>query len=224
MGDNIIKGDLKMAEMQLETVFKTPDGETFNTKTEAQDHMRRPKILEALRGLTENNIDLMEWLVEHRETVINAFDTGAIKRITKAEQKKINAAYDAMKESGDKAFDIFVKNRDKFVIKYKPVPRMKDEEKVVAARNTILAASPGQEQLADWVITNEKAILEAYEAGKEKKAVSPKATLSLAAYQAGQSAKKEALEKNPDMPKADAEALAKKVQEEYKEKHGYANL
>ena len=49
-------------------------------------------------------------------------------------------------------------------------------------------------------------------------------TLSLAAYQAGQSAKKEALEKNPDMPKADAEALAKKVQEEYKEKHGYANL
>ena len=213
-----------MSNDVLETVFRTPDGQTFATKAEAADHMRRPKIMEALKSVTENNTELATWLVDNQETVVSAFESGTIKRITKAEQKKIDAAFDAMAESGDKAYDILVKNRDKFIIKYKPQPRMKDEEKALAARNTILAASDGQEELADWVITNEAAVLEAYEAGKIKRPVSPKTKLSLEAYQHGQTVKKAALEKNPEMPKADADALAKEAQEKYKEDNGYANL
>ena len=208
----------------LETVVKTPDGQIFATKAEALAHMRRPKILEALKDLTKNNTDLMDWLVDNQETVENAFEVGTIKRITKAEQKKIDAAYEAMAESGNKVFDIFVNNRDKFSIKYKPVKRLKDEEKIAAARNTIMAASDNQEKLADWVIANEAAVLEAYKAGIEKKKVSPKTQLSLEAYQEGQKAKKAAKDENPDMSEEDADLLAKQVQEKYKEDHNYASL
>lgn len=199
---------------ELKQVFTTPDGEIFDNKADAMDHLRRPKILEALQVVTGGNDDLAQWLVDNQDTVVAAFDTGTIRRITKSEYKKIEKAYDAMAESGDKVFDIFVKNRGDFAIKYRPQPRMNDDEKRLAARNTLMKASNNNEELADWAIKNEAKILEAYDAGKEKRPVSPKAQASLAAYRAGKTAEKEAREAGKS--EAEAAAIGKKVMEEAK--------
>ena len=69
---------------------------------------------------------------------------------------------------------------------------MDDAEKATAAKNTLVAASEGNEELADWVLANKDAVLEAYEAGKEKRQVNPKAAEALAAYRAKKAAEKAA--------------------------------
>jgi hypothetical protein len=54
--DNPISGYLsfnlfKEIKMELRSVIVTPDGKQFDTKAEAMDYMRRPKILAALGKL-----------------------------------------------------------------------------------------------------------------------------------------------------------------------------
>ena len=61
--------------MEFKQVFTTPDGKQFDTKAEALDHLRRPKILEAMTKATSGNKELADWLVEHQEQVEMAFET-----------------------------------------------------------------------------------------------------------------------------------------------------
>jgi hypothetical protein len=72
------------------------------------------------------------------------------------------------------------------------VKRMDEAEKATAARNTLVAASEGNEKLAEWVLGNKDAILAAYEAGIEKKQINAKAQEGLAAYRAKMAAQKAA--------------------------------
>jgi dsDNA-binding SOS-regulon protein len=176
---------------ELKQVFTTPDGKVFESKAEAQDHLRAPKIKEALMVLTDNNEELADWLTQNRDVVSSAFDKGSIRRITKSDQKKIDKAFDAMAESGDSAFAFMVENREEIEVKYKTVKRMDDAEKAAAARQTILdATDDNNEELADWVVAKKDAILEAFEAGKVKREVSPKAKAALAEYRAKKAAEK----------------------------------
>jgi hypothetical protein len=71
---------------------------------------------------------------------------------------------------------------------------MDEAEKATAARNTLVAASEGNESLADWIVANKASILEAYEAGVEKRQVNPKAQETLAAYRAEKAKEKEILD------------------------------
>lgn len=174
----------------LQQMFVTPDGRQFATKTEAQDYLRRPKILEALEKLTEGNSELSAFIIDSEDAIRDAFDTGTIRRVTKAEQKKLEKAVEALKalENAPKDLAFLVDNATAVLesFRWPKVQRMKPEEKTLAAKNTLLALTDGNDDLCNWIIANQEAVLAAYEAGKEKRQVSEKATTALAAYREAQ--------------------------------------
>jgi dsDNA-binding SOS-regulon protein len=181
-----------MSNTELKQVFVTPDGVQHDSKAAANDHLRGPKVLAALMVVTDNNQELSDWLLGNQDTVNDAFETGTIKRVTKSEHNKLVKAVDAIVESGDKAFAFVVENaqavKDSF--RWPSVKRMTDEEKASQALLTLKAASDNNEDLSNWVIGNKDAILEAFNAGKVKRVVSPKAAEALAAYRARKAAEK----------------------------------
>ena len=178
---------------ELKQVFVAPDGTMFDTKKEAQDHLRLPKITEALLKATSNNKELTDWLIKNQDSVEAAFDTGTIRRVTKSEQKKLDKALEALKEVGDHRVAFLVENADAISdsFRWPSVKRMDDAEKTTAAKNSLVALAE-REDVAEWILANKEAILAAYEAGVEKRAVSPKATEALAAYRAKMAAEKAA--------------------------------
>jgi hypothetical protein len=184
--------EIKMSE--LKQVFTTPDGQHFDTKAEALNHLRKPKIKEAMAKVTGGNAELTTWLVDHQEQVEVAFETGTIKRVTKSEHGKLAKALEAIIEAGNPKFAFVADNKGAILdsFRWPSVKRMDDAEKALAAKNTLVAASEGNEELADWVLANKDAILEAYTAGVEKRQVNPKAAEALAAYQAKKKAEKAA--------------------------------
>lgn len=183
-------------------VFTTPDGQTFDTKAEALDHLRRPKILAEMEKITGNNSELSEWLVDNQDEVMAAFDAGTIRRVTKSEKNKLTKAVDAIVESVadnaelSKKIAFFLEHKDVVIdsFRWPKVKRMKDEEKETLAKNTLMKASDNQTDLVDWVMANQEKVLAAYDAGKEKREVSPKATAGLNAYREARKAEKEAKE------------------------------
>lgn len=184
---------------QIKQVFTLPGVDrTFESKAEAADYLRRPKVLEALNKLTEGNAELNTWLFDNRESVEMAFETGTIKRVTKQEAKKLGEALDYIANTlaGDKKAAFVVENvaaiKDSF--RWPTVKRMTDEEKATAARNSLVATTGGQEDLAVWILANKEGILEAFQAGVVKRAM-PQSTLdNLAAWRAKQAAEKAAKE------------------------------
>ena len=172
---------------EITQVYTTPDGQTFNTKAEAQDYLRRPKQKEAFDKITDNNEELTTWLLDNKDTVDAAFEVGTIRRVTKSDKKKLLAALEAAK----KLFDEGVDNHLQFLadnvddiyegFRYPPQKRLTEEERAVAAKNTLMAETENEE-LSDWVIANQEAIAECYSAGKEKRVVNEKAALGLATY------------------------------------------
>ena len=179
--------------MELKSVFVTEDGKQFLTKAEALDYLRRPKILDALRPLVEGDNDLANWILENRETIETAFDTGTIRRVSKTEHNKLKKALEAIKASGEPKFAFVADHADVIaeVFRWPTVKRMTEEEKALAARNGLVAAS-NNEKLADWILAHKEQIQIAFQAGVEKREVNPKAREALAAYRAKMAAKKAA--------------------------------
>ena len=173
------------------------DGKQFDTKAEAVDYQRRPKIRTALLAVTAGKAELTDWLIENRESVEIAFETGTIRRVTKSEKKKLEKAIDEMRKiPHDPKIAFILDNLDavKDSFRWPSVNRMTDEQKAVAAKKSLVEATEGREDLADWILSNKDAILAAYEAGVEKRVVSDKATEGLAAYRAKKAAEKLAKE------------------------------
>ena len=182
---------------ELKKVFSTPDGKTFGTRAEALDHIRKPKVLAALNIVTGNNGQLADWLLENEDSVKGAFETGVIKRVTKSEAKKLEKACAALAKL-DKAFHtdmaFLIDNASSVQesFRWPKVARMDEEQKAVAARNTLMLLTDNDAQLVDWILAQKDTLLVAYEAGKEKRAISPKAQEGLAAYRAKKEAEKAA--------------------------------
>lgn len=181
----------------FKTVIVTPDGVQHDNKAAAEAHLRKPAVKAALLKVTGNNVELTDWLVANEESVEMAFETGTIRRVTKSEASKLAKALEALKEiTGNSKIAFLQENagaiQDSF--RWPSVKRMTEEEKAVAARNTLVAASEGNEKLAEYVIANKDAILEAYQAGVVKREVSSKATEALAAYRAKKAAEKASAE------------------------------
>ena len=177
-----------MSEPKIEQVYRIEGvEEVFNTKAELSDYLRKPKIEAALNKVTGDDKEMTKWLFDHKETLQNAFDIGTIRRVTASDKKKLIACLDTVKElyeDGNQSLKFMAENyeniRDGF--RYPPQKRMTEEEKAVAAKVTLMAETDNNEDVSDWVIKNKDAILEAYEAGKVKREVSPKATLGLAKH------------------------------------------
>lgn len=176
---------------ELKQVFETPDGAKFDTKAEAQDHMRKPQIKAEFMRLTGNNEELSDWLIENQETVEGIFDIGSIKRVSKSEHKKLSNALEALQEINNPKIKFLQDNVDAIASSFRwpSVKRMNDEEKATAMKNSLVAET-GNEDLADYVIENRDAILEGYKAGKPKREVNPKAKAALEEYRAKKAAEK----------------------------------
>ena len=178
--------------MELKQVFMTPDGKAFESKAEALNHVRRPKIIEALMKIT-NDQKLSDWLADHQEGVEMAFEVGTIRRVSKVEHNKLQKALEAIKEANNPKFAFVTENASAILdsFRWPSVKRMDAEEKATAARNSLVALSEGNEELATWIVANRDAVLEAFEAGKEKRDTS-KQMQALAEYRARVAAQKAA--------------------------------
>jgi len=180
----------------IKQIFQTPDGKSFNSKAEAQEHVRRPKILEALMRTTEGNKELSEWLVDNREVVEEAFEIGVIRRVSKSDYNKLRKSLDALKEADNPKLD-FIKEHSEVIYKsfrWPKVERLDSDEKVARAREKITEAANGNTELATWVVDNKDAVVEAYKAGKPKRVIPEKAAEALAAYRAKKAAEKQKAE------------------------------
>lgn len=194
--------------MELKQVYTTPDGAQFDTKAEAIEYLRRPKILAALKEVTNNNDEVAEWLLENKEVVESAFDAGTVRRVTKPEKKKLMKAFEALEKEGlegpasyltetvtiegeeHQIKDILIDN-----FKWPKQQRLNDEQKQERAKSILSDAADDNMEFATWVVENQDDIMEAYKAGVEKRKVSPKAQEALAAYRAKKAAEKAAEEK-----------------------------
>ena len=182
----------------IRQAFITEDGKYFETKKEAQDYLRRPKIEAELNKLTGKNEELTSWLLDNREAVEMAFEVGQIRRVSKSERKKLENALKHIAESmkNDNKVAFLIEHSDTVLksFRWPTVQRMSDEEKLIATKNTLLKASENNTELADWVIANKNAVLEAYNAGVVKPPVNQKAQEALAAWRAQKAAEKAAKE------------------------------
>ena len=199
----------------IKQAFMTPDGSTFATKQEAIDHVRIPLIKSALNKLTERNTDLTEWLLAKKAEIVEAFSSGKIQRVTKAEKKRLEKELLTIRDMKHPGLTFIAENfeaiRDSF--KWPKRDRVSEEDQAAVIRQAFVdlttdEAGNGNDELVDWLIANKDGILESYEAGVEKRAVSEKATNALAEYQAAKKAGPEALAAYMAKKKAEKEAAA----------------
>ena len=111
------------------------DGMFFDSKAEALEFIRVPKIKAALAPLTDNNAELMEWLIANQDEVTNAFNVGTIRRVSKKERAHLEAALKKLAEehAGQKEYQFLIENSEAVLASFKwPTERrLSPEEKAV---------------------------------------------------------------------------------------------
>jgi hypothetical protein len=169
------------------------DGKIFNTKQEAADYVRIPKVKEALNMLTAKNAELVTFLMEKEDEICNIYDSGKIKRVTKQERKALSKALDHV--AGVKGAEFLTDNYQAVLdsFRWPSVKRGSTEEIAERVRKEMADLCEGNEEMVKWMLANKEQLLAAYEAGVEKREVNQSAVDSLAAYQAAKKAGPEAL-------------------------------
>lgn len=176
----------------LSQKFVTDDGKAFDTKAEAMDYLRKPLKEAALNKLNGNNAELTAWLLDNEEAIDATFESTKIRRVTKTEKKQLEKALEAVTAAGDKAFAFLIQNSaaiaDSF--RWPSVKRGDATEQAATIKAGFMQLTGDNAELADWLIGNKDSVLEAFQAGVQKREVSPKAAEALAKYRAEQAAKK----------------------------------
>ena len=172
-------------------------GQFFDTKAEATDFLRKPKVIAALNAITSGNAEVNEWLYENQELLEDIFSAGTIQRVTKAEKKKIAESFNYLKnmEEVPKQLAFLVENAGAFQesFRWPSVKRMEATEKATLIK-TSLDGATGNEKLTEWIIASFDKIKECFEAGKIKREVAPAAAAGLALYREKKAAEKAAEE------------------------------
>lgn len=189
-----------MSQIAQKVVVELEDGsiKLFDTKAEAVDFLRRPAQSKALKAFIQDNEELVSWILDVQDELASAFEAAKIKRVTKQEKKELEKALEklAESESGNKTYKFLVDNAKAIAesFRWPSVKRGSEEEQRQQVLAAVAAVAGGDEELASWLVDSKDAILEALEAGKVKREVSPKAAEGLARYRAEQAAKKAAEE------------------------------
>lgn len=177
-------------------VWADGNGNIFSSKQELIDHVRKPVVLEALAAIGGSNTDVAQFLLANKEHILDIFDIGGIKRVTKAEHAKLEKALahiaEVLKDDAKALFVIENAGAIRGSFKWPTQARMKEDEVLAAATNSLLAIDGVDAALATWVLNNKEAITTAYKAGLPKAVVPEAAAAGLARYQAEQRAKKAA--------------------------------
>jgi hypothetical protein len=183
-----------MSNVEFTPVFKTPDGRVFESKDEARNHIRRPKILAAMLAVVDNDESIANFLIDQREGVETALEAGVIKRVTKAESKKLEAALAAAKELNNPKLAFITENAEAILgsFRWPSVKRMDDAEKEAEAVKSFTVLCEGNTELAQYIYARREGITAAYSAGIEKRQVNPAAAAALAKYHEERKAKKAA--------------------------------
>ena len=202
-------------EYNLAPIFRANDGTEFATKQAAVDYMRKPLIKEALLAVAGLSSDIADMIIANTETVEIAFESGTIRRVTKAEHGKLAKALEfcVASETKELAFLAEVAEDIKSSFKYAPVKRMSDDEKVAAAKNSLAAVF--DTEVAAFIIENKSVVIEALKAGIVKREVSDTASTALAKYRAEQAEKKEVKRSELAAKRAAAPAGTKFVKSDF---------
>lgn len=199
-----------MSNPQIQAGFIV-DGQIFKTRQEANDYIRRPKILAALNKITKNNDKLSAFLIDKEDEIGKAFEAGVVSRVTKSERNKLDRAMDHLVSLNDPKLAFLSENKEAVVSSFRwpAVKRMDEAEKAAETRAALVALA--EEQVADWIIANKDAILEAFNAGIEKREINQKAVDALAAHRAmKEQEKKDEEAAKAAGPEAHAKFLAEK--------------
>ena len=172
------------------------DGKIFASKKEADEYLARPRIVEAMNAVTENNEELTQWLVDNQEDVEASFDHGTIRRVKNSERKKLESALEHLETLDDPKLKFLIDNTSAISesFRWPKVRRMNDEEKAVAAKNSLVGLTEGDDELADWIVEHRDRVLAAYTEGKPEREVSEKAQAALAEWRKKKAAEKAAEE------------------------------
>jgi len=173
--------------------FQTPDGQAFDTKAEAMEHMRKPHVVEALNSVIEDNAELVDWMADNREAITDAFSAGKIKRVSKAEKAQLEKALKAIVEANEPKFKFIAENHEAVLetFRWPSQTRLTADQQVAEVKSELTSLADNNEEVADFIIENKDALLAAFEAGKVKREINPKAKEGLAKYQAEQKRLKE---------------------------------
>jgi len=187
------------ASMELKNAVITPDGKIFETKKEAQDYLRRPKIKEALKSVTEGNDELADWIIENSSEFEDALDTGTIRRVTKSDRSKYEKALDHAAALNDPKLAFLVENKADLVkgLRWPTVTRVKGDEKEAAIKAALMELTENNEEVVDFLISKSTDITEALKAGTVKREFNPKAAEGLNRWREEQKRLKEAGETAP---------------------------
>lgn len=176
--------------------FVTEDGHSFDSRQEAEDHIRIPLITKALNELNGNNKELTEWLIAKREEVEATYESTKIRRVTKADRNKLKKALDAVVADNSKAFEFIVENADAILnsFRWPSVKRVDEAEQAEMIRKAFMTLTEENKELVDWLVANQNSVLEAFKAGEIKREINPKAQEALRQYRENRAAQKKKAE------------------------------
>lgn len=160
------------------------NGQLFDTKAEALDFARKPKIIAALDAVTGGNTELNEYIYKNQELLESIFDCGTVQRFTKSERNQMTKALEAIKNADNKAFAFVADNADAILdsFKWPTVKRLKDDEKLQLITTSLMLATENDKALVDWIILSEAKVFACFDAGKVKREVAASATDGLIIY------------------------------------------
>jgi len=179
---------------QIQQAFVV-NGQIFNTKADAERAIRQPLVLAELDKLTKSP-ELSKFLEANEDSIEAIFDTGTIRRVTKAEHNKLEKAVAALKLVEGKEIAFLRDNAEAVLesFRWPAQKRLKPEEKAAEVQSKLMDATEQNAELTAWIIANQAALMQAYKAGVVKREVPESAKAGLAAFQAKRKAEKEAEE------------------------------
>lgn len=170
---------------QITRKHVTPDGKQFDTLAQANDHIRQPLVRAALLQVTSGAQELADFLYEREDDIEAAYEFGKVSRVTKSERKKLEKSLEVVKAIAEPKLKFLQDNITAVLesFRWPAVKRMTPEEIQAGIKTKLTDMADGD--VADWMILNRDAILNAYKAGKPKPAgLHPNAGAALAAFQA----------------------------------------
>lgn len=189
--------------MAKNTTFALVDGKVTEVKTltakEAAEVQREPLVRNALNVLTgNNNPDLVNWLFTKRSDILATYDTGTVRRVTKAERKALTAALKHVSEelANDPKAKFVVENANAIAetFKWPGQKRVAEEDRAAAIQEAFMELTGDNEKLVTFLLNSKDALEAAYNTGIVKREVSQKTLDALAKHHADRKAAKEAAE------------------------------
>ena len=183
-----------MSALNIQQVFSVEiDGvvRNFNSRAEALEALQKPLQMKAFNALTSDP-ELSEWLIESKEDIVGVFESSKIRRVSKSEKARLVKALEiAVERLADvPAAKFLIENAEQIAesFRWPSVKRGTPEEQAERHLAQLDAITEGNAELSAWILENKDAILEAYNAGKPKREVSPAAAAGLARWRAEQAA------------------------------------